>query len=337
MIKVINPGLLTTVQDTGRWGYQRFGMPVAGVMDRFAYRTANLLVGNNPDAAVLEMTMFGGAYRFESPAYIALCGADMQAELNGEAVRNWSAFFVSAGSELNFSYAASGCRAYLAVYGGLDTPLVLGSRSTYVRGGIGGHCGRALKSDDILLFGEVGSLPSANKYLPAELVPQYREEITLRVLLGPQDDLFTKEGIQTMLSNSYTITDEADRMGYRLEGPAIKHCGKADIVSDALCQGAIQVPGHGSPIIMMADRQTTGGYAKIGAVIGPDLAMLAQAKPGDSIRFKLCSDIEAEAALKEEMKVYEVIADAIVKEVPTGRQLKVRVDGQVYTVNIEEE
>ena len=336
MITIINPGLLTTVQDGGRWGYQRFGMPVAGVMDRFAYNTANLLAGNSPDAAVLEMTMLGGTFRFESPAYMTLCGADMQAELNGEAVRNWSSFFVPAGSELSLGYAVSGCRAYLAVHGGFDVQQVLGSRSTYVRGGIGGHCGRALKAGDILSAGNAGSLPSANKYLPAEMVPQYNEEIILRVLLGPQDDLFTNEGIETMFSSSYDITDEADRMGYRLEGPAIKHCGKADIVSDALCQGAIQVPGHGRPIIMMADRQTTGGYAKIGTVIGPDLVKLAQAKPGDSIRFVRCSDSEASAALVKESKNNEDIAAAISKQGQLGRQLKVSVNGQVYMVSIEE-
>lgn len=336
MITVINPGLLTTVQDEGRWGYQRYGMPVAGVMDRFAYRTANLLAGNDSAAAVLEMTMLGGTFYFESSSYVALCGADMQAELNGTSVSNWSAFFVPAGSELSLGFAVSGCRSYLAVQGGFNVPQVLGSRSTYVRGGIGGHSGRQLKAGDNLSLSKAENISSGKKSMPAELVPQYPSEITLRVLLGPQDDLFTDEGIETIFSSSYDITDEADRMGYRLEGPVIRHCGKADIVSDALCQGAIQVPGHGRPIIMMADRQTTGGYAKIGTVIGPDLAKLAQAKPGDSIRFVRCSDQEAVAALTEEANAYENIATAIASQGQNGRQMKVTVNGQVYLVSIEE-
>lgn len=336
MITVINPGLLTTLQDEGRWGYQRFGMPVAGAMDRLAYRSANLLAGNEWTAAVLEMTMLGGSFHFESSAYVALCGADMQAALNGVTVPNWSAFFVPAGSELSLGYAVSGCRSYLAVQGGFDVPQVLGSRSTYVRGGIGGYNGRQLKAGDNLSLGQAEKLSIASKVLPAGLIPQYCEDITLRVLLGPQDDLFTEEGIETMLCSSYVITDEADRMGYRLDGPVIEHCKKADIVSDALCQGAIQVPGHGRPIIMMADRQTTGGYAKIGTVIGPDLAKLAQAKPGDSIRFARCSDEEAMAALAEEIKYCEHIAASVAVQGQASRQMKVNVNGQAYLVIIEE-
>lgn len=336
MITVITPGLLTTVQDGGRWGYQAYGMPVAGVMDRFSHKVANLLVGNELGAAALEMTMFGGTYHFNKDAYIAICGADMQAELNGKPVAKWSAFPVAAGSELSLGYASDGCRAYLAVKGGIDVPVVLGSRSTYTRAAIGGYEGRALKAGDHLKVAENSLSAESIKRLPADFVPEYQTDVTLRVLLGPQDDLFDAEGIATLFESVYAITSDADRMGYRLEGPTIKHSGKADIVSDALCQGAIQVPGHGMPIVMMADRQTAGGYAKIGTVIGPDLAKLAQAKPGDSIRFIRVSDDDAVEALRQETEQYEKIAAALASQANSGKQLTIKINGRSYLVSVEE-
>jgi antagonist of KipI len=179
--------------------------------------------------------------------------------------------------------------------------------------------------------------------LPEGLIPRYGNEVSLRVLLGPQDDLFTEKGITTLLSSAYTISSEADRMGYRLEGAKIQHTGKADIVSDALCQGAIQVPGHGMPIVMMADRATTGGYTKIGTVIGSDLTKMAQAKPGDTVRFTLCSDAEAVAALRAEQEIYvQVVEISKVRATPAdnltgqGRRFTVSVNGQTYDIQIEE-
>ena len=305
MITIVKPGLFTTIQDGGRWGYQAYGMPVAGAMDRYAFRVANSLVGNEQDAAIVEMTLLGGVYHFDSDVWVSICGADMQAMLNGKSIENWSSFFVAAGSTLEFQYAVSGCRSYLAVSGGFDVPLVLGSSSTYTRAGIGGLEGRSLKVGDILFGKKPIHAMKKGKCLPTEFVPQYREEITLRVLLGPQDDLFTSEGINIFFTSTYTISADADRMGYRLEGTKIEHIGKPDIVSDALCEGAIQVPGHGMPIVMMADRQTTGGYPKIGTVIGADLTKLAQAKPGDRVRFIQCSDEDAVAELQREEECSE--------------------------------
>lgn len=340
MITVINPGLFTTIQAAGRWGYQAYGMPVAGAMDRYAYKAANLLVGNKPDAAVLEMTMKGGSFRFERDCHVAVCGADMQGVLNGQKVAGWSCLAVAAGSELSFEFAISGCRAYVAVSGGIDVPMVLGSRSTYTRAFVGGFEGRALKAGDSIPVGN--DVPTAARacVLPSQFVPCYTSEISLRVLLGPQNDLFEDSGIETLFSGSYAITSEADRMGYRLEGNIIKHKGKADIVSDALCQGAIQVPGHGMPIVMMADRQTTGGYTKIGTVIGPDLALLAQAKPGDTVRFVNCTDEQAVAALKEECDRYAQIEAALAAQDTQGgsqgRRFQVTVNGQIYNVEIQE-
>lgn len=341
MITTIHPGLFTTVQDEGRWGYQAYGMPVAGAMDRYAYRTANILAGNKPGAAALEMTLRGGHFRFENDCYVAVCGADMQARLNGAPVKNWSGFFVAAGSELVFDYASSGCRTYLAVSGGINTPPVLGSRSTYTRAAVGGIDGRAVQAGDVIPIGqETCGHPRTSRLLPDEFVPVYREHIKLRVLLGPQDDYFTEAGITTLFTSPYIITTEADRMGYRLEGKVIEHKDKADIISDALCQGAIQVPGHGMPIIMMADRQTTGGYTKIGTVIGPDLSLLAQAKPGDTIYFISCSEAEAEAALRQEHQSYRNMEQVLLandkKLLSEVKHLKITVNKQVFHVAIRE-
>lgn len=313
MILVLAPGLLTTVQDDGRRGYRAFGMPWAGVMDRYAYAAANLLAGNPPGAAAVEMTLSGGSFRFDEAVYAAVCGADFGAALDGAPAGNRVAFPVPAGATLSFGNAGSGCRAYLAVRGGIDVPVVLGSRSTYTRAGVGGFGGRALAEGDILRIGPApaaGQLPP-RRSLPGRLVPPYGGEVRLRVLTGPQEDMFASDGIATFFSSAYAVTDRNDRMGYRLEGPAVRHKGGADIITDALAPGAVQVPGDGMPIVMMADCQTTGGYAKIGAVIGPDLRFLAQARRGDVVRFSRCSDDEAVAALQSERDAYAAMAEAL--------------------------
>ena len=340
MITIIKPGLLTTIQDSGRWGYQAYGMPVAGAMDRYAYNIANIMVGNDCNAAVLEMTVLGATLRFDHAAWASLCGADMQGTLNGENIKNWSSFYIAAGSELTFGYAAHGCRSYLAVHGGIDVPLVLGSRSTYTRAGVGGVDGKALQVGSTLVVGKQQvDLTMQLRTLPTAFIPQYSSELTVRVLLGPQDDLFAEQGITTFFNSEYTISAEADRMGYRLEGPPIKHRGAPDIISDALCQGAIQVPGHGMPIVMMADRATTGGYAKIGTVIGPDLTWLAQAKPGDLVRFIQCYDDEAVGALQGEQDSYKQIETWMTTaqhKLMNGKPFKITINGQCYDVQVEE-
>ena len=339
MIKVINAGLMTTVQDNGRWGYQAFGMPVAGAMDRLAFKVANLLLGNDENEAALEFTMMGGEYEFTGAALVAITGADMSVTLDGQPVENWSSFEVSAGSKLNFAFAKSGCRAYLAVKGGLDLPLVLGSRATYTRAKVGGLEGRALKVGDVINF--LGKATGGKPVkLAEEFIPQMPNEVSIRALLGPQDEDFTAAGISTLFADVYTITNEADRMGYRMEGAVIEHATKPDIVSDALCQGAIQVPGHGMPIVMMADRQTTGGYTKIGSVISSDLRILAQAKPGDKVRFVQVSDEEAVAALKVEQELYAKIKTSLSGQVGQSdaktKQYKLTVNDVEYFVTVQE-
>jgi antagonist of KipI len=300
VIAVSKPGVFTTVQDGGRTGFRAFGMPVAGAIDLRAFGIANLLARNPAGAAALEMTLLGGTFRFEREAYVAIAGADMQAKLDGAPVATWSAFPVEAGSVLAFGSATDGCRTYLAAHGGIDVPRVLGSRSTYVRGGVGGLAGRALVAGDSLAVSASARPPLRPWSLPPELVPRRGAEIRLRVLFGPQDDRFTPEGVATFLGSAYTVTNRNDRMGYTLEGPIIRHAGGPDIVSDGLLPGAVQVPGSGMPIVLMADCQTTGGYAKIAAVIGPDLAELAQARRGDAVRFVRCTMDEAVAAWRAE-------------------------------------
>lgn len=297
MISILKPGLFSTIQDEGRPGHLAFGVPLAGAMDPEAYALANLLAGNAPGAAAVEMTLLGAAFRFEDGAYVGIAGAEMQATLDGERVRSGSAFPVPRGGVLAFSSALDGCRAYLAVRGGLDVPPFLGSRSTYTRGGVGGLHGRPLAAGDRIPVGPASPAPPP-RALPARDLPRYEGEISLRVLLGPQDDRFAPEGLAVFLGSAYSVTNRNDRMGYRLEGPAIRHRGGPDIVSDALLPGAVQVPGSGMPIVMMADAQTVGGYAKIAAVIAADLPRLAQARRGDAVRFTACSHAEAVRALR---------------------------------------
>ena len=341
MITVLKPGFFSTIQDQGRWGYQAFGMPVAGAMDRYAFRIANLLAGNKPEAAVIEMSMLGAAFKFDERQIVAICGADMQAELNGERIANWTSFAVPKGSELRLDYAPAGFRAYLAVRGGIDVPCVLGSRSTYTPAKIGGLEGRALQAGDVLDVGNDFEPDARPRSVSVQDIPAYDQYITLRVLLGPQDDMFPPEAIAAFFDSEYLITDEADRVGYRLQGPKLTHRDTAVIISDALPMGAIQIPAHGMPIIMMADRQTTGGYAKIGAVIGPDLSRLAQARPGDRVKMKKINENEAIDALRSERQVYLRIinsfakAQAGLRSAPEKR-LSLVVDKVAYRVSVQE-
>ena len=341
MIAVIQPGMMTTIQDEGRMDFLAFGLPRAGVMDRYAARMANLLCGNPINAAVLEMTMFGGAYKFENDGRIALCGADMQPKLNERPITAWAAVDVKAGDVLELGYATIGCRTYLAVRGGFDVPVIMGSRATYIRAEIGGLQGRKLKTGDKLPVGEAASPAIGPVALNKDLIPDYPETFQLRVLFGPQEDLFAPEGRDGLLQSEYCISNEADRMGYRIEGPPIKHLAKADIVSDALCRGAIQVPGNGQPIIMMSDCGTTGGYAKIATVIGSDIWKLAQGKPQDRIRFVICTDQEALEALAAENGRYEkaaaiVAAGPVPATTTNAKRMILKVNNSSYTIEIEE-
>lgn len=312
---VEKPGVLTTVQDAGRHGYQEFGVPVAGAADEFAFQLANLLVGNPPHEAALELTMAGPVLRVLEGGVIAVTGADMGPQLNGVPFPMWEAVRVAPGDVLAFGWARCGCRAYLAVAGGIDVPPVMGSRATYLRGALGGLEGRSLAEGDMLRSGAPRVPPEelAGCRIPPEHVPEEYKmpppgaTWTVRVVLGPQDNHFTARGIATFLGNAYRVTAECDRMGCRLEGPPVEHLKKPDIISEGIPLGAIQVPGHGQPIIMLQDRQTTGGYAKIATVITSDLWKVAQARPGEFIRFTAVSLAEAHRAyarFREQVRLF---------------------------------
>ena len=293
--KVISPGVLTTVQDTGRFGHQAAGIPEAGAMDRASLRLANALVGNPEDAAALELTVFGGTFEFDGEGTIALTGADMRPFLNGNRMPVNTAVPVKTGDRLELGAASRGMRAYLAVSGGIDVPVVLGSRSTDLKSRLGGLDGRKLRAGDVL---EIGSRPQAAAELaevqgsPCEPVLQRLAQSTdpegvtrIRFLFGPQDAMFAEDAKKTFTDSIYTLSAACDRMGYRLEGAAVPSLNGTDILSEGICFGSIQVPANGQPIVMMADHQTTGGYAKIGTVLSEDLPLLAQLGPGKRIHF----------------------------------------------------
>lgn len=307
MITIMQQGSFTTIQDKGRWGYQAYGMPIAGAMDRYSYQAANSLVGNTPEAAVIEMTAAGAAFKFDEEQLVAICGADMQGELDGRPVPRWTAILVPKHSELRFSSAVEGYRTYLAVRGGIDVPVVLGSRSTCIRAKVGGHEGRKLQQGDVLHVGQDISYPVALPRLPDRFIPQYRDEVQLRVILGPQHPMFSDEAIKTFFSSVYKLISPVDRVIYGLKGPKIKPLGRADIVSDAMCQGAIQIIANGTPVIMAAEHQTTGGFAKLGSVIWADLPLLAQARPGAALRFSSVEEQLAIEALQAETLSYQAI------------------------------
>ena len=296
-IKVLNPGILTTVQDLGRVGYQEFGVSVSGAMDPRALKIANILAGNEENEACLECTMMGPMLQFDEANVIAIGGGDLGASIDGKPVPPCSAVKVEAGQTLRFAGPKAGIRAYIAFAGGLDIPVVMGSRSTNMKAKIGGFKGRKLEKDDEIGFrAPVTELKNLEgRHFAPEVVPQ--SEYTVRVVLGPQDDMFTEAGISTFLGETYTVTPEFDRMGCRLEGKEIEHTGGGDIISDGISFGAIQVPGAGKPIIMLADRQTTGGYTKIANVITADFRILAQLKAGDKVHFEKVSVGAAQDAL----------------------------------------
>jgi KipI family sensor histidine kinase inhibitor len=290
-VEVVSPGLLTTVQDLGRRGYQRYGLPVCGPVDEFALPAANVLAGNPPGAAGLELTVSGPVLRFHADTLLALTGGDLACRLHSVDLGAWdaplwTALFVRAGSLLECLGRRSGCRAYLALAGGIVTPPVLGSQATHLGGGFGGYEGRALAAGDWLATGPVvpGRAQLAGCAVPVERRPAYTENPTVRVIPGPQAGYFAEDALQVLLTQPYQVSPTSDRTGLRLAGPPLARkgapAGRQEMISCGMALGAIQVPAGGQPIVLLADHQTVGGYPVIATVIRADLPLLAQCLPG---------------------------------------------------------
>ncbi len=307
-------GIFTTVQDYGRMGYQNLGFHVCGVMDRHSYWAANLLVDNTDREAVLEFTICGPTLYFTSDTVICITGGDFDPRINGESIPMYRAVEVKSGDELEMGFCKSGTWGYIAFAGGLDVPTVMGSRSTDIKCKLGGYEGRPIKDgDEIEFLSNIKSLPLM-KDRKLE-IPDYGSDVVeLRVTMGPQDDHFTEEGLQTFLMSEYTVTSQCDRMGYRLEGDKIEHNDLgADIISDGIAKGAIQVPSSGQPIVMMSDRQTLGGYTKIANIISVDISKLAQCKYPQKVKFKKVSVEEAQRIYMMERERFRLLNERFIR------------------------
>ena len=310
VFEVLQPGLQTTVQDGGRWGYRAVGVPTAGALDRFALQAANMLVGNEPDAAVLEVLLTGLAVRVLKATTIAITGAKLGALLDGIRLAAWTAYTITTGQRLAFTRRDSGARAYVGVAGGIAVEPVLGSRSTYLAGGWGGLGGRALRAGDVVEAYETPPVPL--RWLAPEYRPRYSAMPALRCIMGPHWPLFSDDAQQTWQRTAYSLSGECDRMGYRLEGAALE-ANAATLASCGVLPGVVQVPPAQSPILLMADGQTTGGYPIIGTVIGADLPLAAQLIPGDRLTFQLVSQETARTALQEQQRWLELPQDIVVE------------------------
>ncbi len=300
-LEILAPGPLTTVQDLGRFGFGQYGVAPSGTLDSFSMRIGNLLVGNREDEACLEITLLGLKIRALVDLLIAVTGADLQPYLNGKSIQMWHSHIIRAKEILSFTGPKSGCRAYLALGGGISVTPLMESKSTNLSSGFGGFEGRALRKGDIVSSDSPQlHLRAEGKALDRDLIPTYGKNWVLRVLLGPQDDHFTKTGKTTFLNSSFNVTPHSDRTGIRLAGPAIRtRTGMEEsIISEGVISGTIQIPGDGQPIIILSET-VTGGYRKIATVISADLPLLGQVKPGDSINFQEVSMDEAYEAFRD--------------------------------------
>ena len=311
-IEVVKSGLLTTIQDLGRFGYQKYGVIAGGAMDTFAHRVANVLVGNEETEATLEMTVVGPALYFEEEALIAVCGAEFAPSIGDAVLPMWRPIWVNAGQTVRFGTARSGVRGYMAVAGGFRLPKVMNSYSTYLRAQIGGFEGRALRESDVLHLKEMNTLSrrlirllrsSDRKHethatvpwqVSGALMPKYSASPVLRALPGRQYEKFTEESRADFFSQPFIMQPQSDRMGCRLQGRPLRLAEPAEMLSEPVAFGTVQVPADGNPIVLMADRQTTGGYPKIAEVISVDLPLLAQARVGSEIRFERIDVREAQ-------------------------------------------
>ena len=360
VLEVTNPGPLATLQDLGRSGWMKYGVPPSGALDQEALAVANLLAGNPEGAPGIEITYGNFTARALAPLVAACAGAWAPIQVDGVPVLPWAAFSMAPGQVVSIGAPAWGVRAYLALRGGIAAHPVMGSVSTYIRGALGGidGRGRALRAGDLIAtpdppasantavmpaagaaaravaalakrqaaFASAHSSAPTSAPAPASASAPAGRAISIRVVMGPQDDHFTDAGRRTFAGEEFTLTNKADRMGLRFEGPSIEHARGADIISDGMPPGAIQVPGDGVPIIMLADRQTTGGYPKIACVARVDLDLLAHLRPGDRIRFVPLSAQDAHEALKQEYAASRT----------PGRAFRIKIDGVEHVVTLFE-
>jgi antagonist of KipI len=352
---VVQPGPMTLIQDRGRYGFQQLGVSVGGAVDIDSLDLGNKLVGNEQSAAVLEILLGGLDIEFARRTIFALTGANANATLDGVPLAANISYVAHAKSRLVLGMVNGGLRAYLAIDGGVNSPEILGSRSTHIASKIGGVEGRSLAVDDVLNIGDSISSNASGLVLP-EYKPESSstdpQNLTVSVVLGPQDDEFSKTGVDAFLNSTYTVTDQSNRQGLRLDGPEIESkSGRYDIVSDAVVNGSIQIPGDAKPIILLADRQTTGGYAKIATVATVDLPKLGQASPGARINFSAISVEESQKLLTDRTEHFAAaqihkLADPIslgvngeyisVGVADNGEAKIADVDGETYPVSIDE-
>ena len=292
---VLRAGMLTTVQDLGRWGLQHLGVPVAGPMDWFSHRLANAVLDNPPDAAALEITLLGPELSTDADAWCAVAGAEFEVTAGDQRVRAAEPFVLPAGQRLKFGKRISGTRVTLAVAGGFDVPAVLGSRSTSLTSRLGPFGGRAVKAGDVL---PIHSVRPLNRGQQRRALALPRGGARVRVVMGPHETHFTDDARRAFAGARFVVTPDSNRMGYRLGGPRLEYAAKEEMLSDATPIGSLQVPPSGSPILLMADRQTTGGYPKIATVITADLPIAGQLAPGDWVEFEPCSRAAAIDALR---------------------------------------
>jgi len=313
-IEIMSSGTQASVQDLGRIAYQKMGMPISGVMDNYAARCANMLVGNAENAALLESALLGVEIRFLDQNLIAVTGADMDAHINGVKIKAWKSYLMNRGDVLKLSYAKNGLRAYIAFSGGIDVPILMGSSATYIKGKVGGFHGRLLKPCDVL-----DTHDSSQAYMIREIsthhIPSYDNNIIVRAVPGPHSECFSHKGVETFFTQTYKVGSRSDRMGIFLEGSPIEFQNEtADILSSAVTMGSVQVTNDATPVVLMAERQTTGGYGQIATVISPDLPKLAQARPGDNIVFQKIDVYEAQRLYQE----YEQKIATIKEELTSG-------------------
>ncbi|MBD1382178.1 5-oxoprolinase subunit C family protein [Metabacillus arenae] len=335
MITIKKPGLLTSIQDLGRYGSQKIGVITSGVMDPISHRIANHLVGNKESDATIEMTMTGPSIEFNEDALISVCGGDLSPRINKVPVHMWKPVLVKKGSRLSFAGVKHGCRTYLAIAGGFDVEEVLNSKSTYLRAGIGGYKGRALKANDTINTGKLNpysqkikeqlmvrlldqSVVEMDWSVSADLIPNPMSPSYVRVIKGRQFSLFSPDSQKSLFSERFEITNQSDRMGYRLKGPVLKFENSTEMISEAVSHGTIQVPAEGNPIILLSDRQTTGGYPKIGQIASVDIPLMAQLKPGEYVQFVEISHEESQRLIFEKEEKLEQLKQGILLKIKQG-------------------